>query len=508
MKNNASTCPCANETAEELAASPAPDRVVTLVHGTFARHAPWMREGTLWQGFQPNPGDPDALPGRTLFSRFCWSGANTHTDRLTAGDALHAHLDGLTTKFPHAKHFVIGHSHGGNVMLYALKDPSLADRIAGLVTLATPFITVRRRKLHPLVLTGILTICLLGTVEAALQFAHANERSLKVVVATNNMNLLAQQSVILMPKAGAEATPEAKGKSKEAEAAAVVAKAAVAEANRFQAGWWIASVMLLWLFASMASALRYRGKAFGWQDLTALILRSGAEPIVARELDRLRLTPETDAARKKLSDKLLVARPIGDEAAMSLVASQFFSWVQNHILTMLSASMGRFWKLGWFSWLPKVVVAAALLFVVAMVLPNTVDAFFVLGEAPWVNGLFGVHWILRDVTLVAIVMFSAVSVVYGLLCLIGLLVLAAAALPFGLDALFWNHYFSTTAESSPPGTARVFLQSPPPGTGEPGLVHSGIYSDTKVINAIVDWIREREAAIDRTANAGSSVASR
>ena len=109
-------CPCSHEMAEAQAALPAhgvaPDRVITLVHGTFARHAPWMREGPLFDALQ-------ALPGSTVFSRFCWSGANAHTDRLRAGDGLAGHLRGLARCQTTAQHFVIGHSHGGNVMLYA-----------------------------------------------------------------------------------------------------------------------------------------------------------------------------------------------------------------------------------------------------------------------------------------------------------------------------------------------------------------------------------------------------
>jgi hypothetical protein len=129
-----------------------------------------MREGELWEGLQPNPGKPKALPGTTLFSRFCWTGSNSHTARLRAGEDLKKHLRGLTDKFRNARHFVVGHSHGGNVMLYAMKDEALANRVTGLVTLATPFISVRERKLHPLVLFSVWTVLLFWVLEASLRF--------------------------------------------------------------------------------------------------------------------------------------------------------------------------------------------------------------------------------------------------------------------------------------------------------------------------------------------------
>jgi hypothetical protein len=68
-------------------------------------------------------------------------------------------------KFPEARHYVIGHSHGGNVAMYALGDglrcpPSdgidpngaraagvLRERISGVVCLATPFLVRRVRDL-------------------------------------------------------------------------------------------------------------------------------------------------------------------------------------------------------------------------------------------------------------------------------------------------------------------------------------------------------------------------
>ncbi len=52
--------------------------------------------------------------------------------------------------FPDARHFVIGHSHGGNVILRALDGFSKVGDLEGVVTLATPFIDWEGRDLDRL----------------------------------------------------------------------------------------------------------------------------------------------------------------------------------------------------------------------------------------------------------------------------------------------------------------------------------------------------------------------
>ena len=72
-----------------------------------------------------------------------------------------------------------------------------------------------------------------------------------------------------------------------------------------------------------------------------------------------------------------------------------------------------------------------------------------------------VHYAPRGLILVILGGAIAVILLYGFLSLIALLGLLVAGLGFGLGAMFWNHFVSTTAECSPPGAARVFLQSLP-----------------------------------------------
>jgi hypothetical protein len=116
--------------------------VVTLVHGSFARGAPWTREASDFRDTLV------ATLGRPcVFRPFEWSGRNRPGWRLRAAEALREHLERGLGEHPSAKHYVVCHSHGGNVLLYALRGQPLQDRLNGLVCLSTPFLHVRLRRL-------------------------------------------------------------------------------------------------------------------------------------------------------------------------------------------------------------------------------------------------------------------------------------------------------------------------------------------------------------------------
>jgi len=114
--------------------------VVTLIHGTFAPDAPWTKEESeLCKAVN------GAFPDRVEFRRFGWSGGNTLDARRVAASNLRDQL--RKDKVPPARHFVVAHSHGGNIALYALRDPEVCKRITGVATLATPFLIARKRDL-------------------------------------------------------------------------------------------------------------------------------------------------------------------------------------------------------------------------------------------------------------------------------------------------------------------------------------------------------------------------
>lgn len=84
--------------------------VVTLVHGTFARSAPWTQdESTLRKELVRHLGP-------VTFRPFEWTGANSHNARIAAGALLGKHILSVKTEYPEARQILIAHSHGGNVI--------------------------------------------------------------------------------------------------------------------------------------------------------------------------------------------------------------------------------------------------------------------------------------------------------------------------------------------------------------------------------------------------------
>ena len=122
---------------------PAPVRyLVTLVHGTFARNAPWTHDDSkLCTGLRA------ALGGGVCFHPFPWSGRNSAIVRAEASEALAKQIADDVRQHPAARQFVIAHSHGGNFALSAVANAGLVDNIAGVVCLSTPFLVSRKRDL-------------------------------------------------------------------------------------------------------------------------------------------------------------------------------------------------------------------------------------------------------------------------------------------------------------------------------------------------------------------------
>lgn len=113
--------------------------VVTLVHGTFASNAAWTRpDSTVCTTLRARFGE------RLLIDTTKWSGWNTFRARRMGAEALR---DAVLKSRPDLPHFIIAHSHAGNIATYSARDPVVNRNIAGIVTLATPFIVARRRNL-------------------------------------------------------------------------------------------------------------------------------------------------------------------------------------------------------------------------------------------------------------------------------------------------------------------------------------------------------------------------
>lgn len=135
--------------------------VFTLVHGTWARcwlskvmtkmsgSAQWYEDDSTFRSRLASD-----LPN-SIFIRSDWSGGNSVTARLEAAKSLALDLKQRIIDYPDAHHFVIAHSHGGNIACYALRDnPDLAGRIA-VIALSTPFLHAHSflQPSHPLTAT-------------------------------------------------------------------------------------------------------------------------------------------------------------------------------------------------------------------------------------------------------------------------------------------------------------------------------------------------------------------
>jgi hypothetical protein len=125
----------------------APDEaeiVIALVHGTWAKAASWTAPNSPFRSSLRS-----TLEKPVIFDRFPWSGSNSIGARRRASELLKQRLHALFERHPRARIFVVGHSHGGSVALDSL-DPALAERLGGIVCLATPVLMARARVLDPL----------------------------------------------------------------------------------------------------------------------------------------------------------------------------------------------------------------------------------------------------------------------------------------------------------------------------------------------------------------------
>lgn len=126
------------------------DVVLIVVHGTFARGAPWTDENSPFIKALI-----DELGVSVHIERQLWSGWNSLAKRAKGADQLAATLRGLrrSDRYKNARHFVIGHSHGGAVAYYATSQTPEVD---GVICLSTPFINLYERPHNVLLLNSLM----------------------------------------------------------------------------------------------------------------------------------------------------------------------------------------------------------------------------------------------------------------------------------------------------------------------------------------------------------------
>lgn len=109
------------------------------------RHLKWFDDGSLFRKRAINPADFETVS-------FAWSGRNSAVARDKAARALGAMLDQKASE-QYDLIVLIGHSHGGNVILksidYASEDNNLHSMIH-IITMGTTFIDIRWMKIEKL----------------------------------------------------------------------------------------------------------------------------------------------------------------------------------------------------------------------------------------------------------------------------------------------------------------------------------------------------------------------
>jgi hypothetical protein len=133
------------------------DYVITLVHGTFAPSSRWTLSGSkLREHLKAELGE------NVHFETFKWGVTNSQARRQASADHLAANLKRQVASRPQAKHFVLCHSHAGNIALYSLRDAALQNSLHGVVCMNTPFVTATRRSQSQIVLLPYIFLILLS----------------------------------------------------------------------------------------------------------------------------------------------------------------------------------------------------------------------------------------------------------------------------------------------------------------------------------------------------------
>jgi pimeloyl-ACP methyl ester carboxylesterase len=112
-----------------------------LVHGTFAKSARWpILQNSLAETARSAGHEP-------AFEWLSWTGRNRAKARQTAASEIFTLVQRVQRTSANERIFIIGHSHGGSVIGYFLKEhPEAAKTLAGCAFLSTPFVAIRPRK--------------------------------------------------------------------------------------------------------------------------------------------------------------------------------------------------------------------------------------------------------------------------------------------------------------------------------------------------------------------------
>jgi hypothetical protein len=406
---------------------------ITLIHGTFARGAEWTRDNSPFCTLLR-----EALSASVTFHRFQWSGKNSPSARLKAAEQLKVHLRQVLDIDPQATHYIIAHSHGGNIALYALQDSGLQEKIAGVVCLSTPFLHVRNRWFPPLALVypRILVSILLSI----------------LCWVTLVVLLLLISEAIRSPRGGM----------------------VYGGLDRFLinvVGWLSYGL----IFAAVNEGVKRVQQR--WMTMADNIRARHSHPRLS-------------------SNKLLILRSVADEASAALGTAQFVNWLLGSTLSQLykwddshlDAAMGD----------PEGKARAVSILTGFFVLLFGGETFF--GRTVFCVIAFGIaNFMVEMRHFYAKILLTCATVVIVLPTVLTMCILLL--LPFGLQFALSNILLEVSAEPAPVGDwtvhqlpasasaySLILTKGGSTQAGRNSLMHSSVYEDPDAILLITAWI--------------------
>jgi pimeloyl-ACP methyl ester carboxylesterase len=114
---------------------------------------------------------------------FSWTGRNSHFARAEAALSLAETLRRLDREYQGTPIFLVAHSHGGNVALYALQNPEVESLVRGIIFLGTPFLSCRPTNLAPFIylLQIVPWVCFLALTTTLVKLTVPSNSSQKYV---------------------------------------------------------------------------------------------------------------------------------------------------------------------------------------------------------------------------------------------------------------------------------------------------------------------------------------
>lgn len=456
-----------------------PKTVVTLVHGTWARSAEWTLPGSdLCRAID------HSFPLGLLFVRFIWSGRNSISARSSASVALESKLEELVARYPNAEHFLIGHSHGGSVLLGSLK-PNLAAKISGIICLATPILIGQPRKYGPAIkqaLTGIPLVLLL----ALFVWLFGNQ--------SNSEN--GWWPIVLVTFV----------------VGSVLLGIAVEKGFDISAAPFAVVVLLLLGFIFVGVDQSNFGLNIGLLLALAIIIYAVRGALLSRAA-RWKSALEHSGHLPFLSnDKVLFIRAPGDEASAVLIAAHLLSWVVDRLLTApiravwnANLRVERWRELAIQHWVATVLAAGVFIFIAVASFERLPS---LSGAVPWglENELFFSAFVISFTFLGALIALLArgsgatwfLAWLVSTVLLIPMFVVVAllGLLTIGPEMAVMAFMMEITAESTPSGAWTLIQLSPDPsGEGNWGLQHSSVYQDQRAIKIMCDWMVARSEKV-------------